>query len=90
MKVFVNSYLIRASNFVLTFNNFRRLDWILFVSVLVLMAMGSMAITSVSLSRDVPDWQHSAKHGIFVLLALGIIQNIPCPCFSRRNLPFGH
>lgn len=51
----------------------RRFDWILFASVVVLMAMGSMAITSVSLSRDVPDWQHSVKHGVFVLLALGII-----------------
>ncbi|MDO8581773.1 MAG: FtsW/RodA/SpoVE family cell cycle protein [bacterium] len=54
-------------------DTFRRFDWILFASVVVLLAMGSMAITSVALSRDVPDWQHIAKHGTYVALALGII-----------------
>lgn len=51
----------------------RRFDWILFASVAMLLTMGSMAITSVAFSRDVPDWQHIAKHGVFALLAIVIM-----------------
>ena len=51
----------------------RRFDWLLFASVAVLLALGSMAITSVALSPDIPNWHNAIKHFIFIAVGLGIL-----------------
>lgn len=51
----------------------RRFDWVLFASVAVLFTLGSMAIASIALSHDTPDWHNFTKHLIFLGVGLCIL-----------------
>ncbi len=55
------------------FRHLRRFDWVLAGSAAVLLALGVMAIASLALSHDPPDWRHATKHLVFIALGIAVL-----------------